>query len=302
MSYRDRRRDSGRRDGRRTELRLLEDEPATDRYDRPALWSRDELGPPSHGRRSRRSGHGRGRRPPAGGGPRDGERWLLDDPDPEDWDREDWHDRYRALRARSRWPLVFTAAGVVVLFFGGLMVVQPPGTSGVLGGPCMTVSCDRTTAPASAPATPSTSSSAPAVSASPAPPASAAPSATPSATAASPTASVSAGADPTVSPALRLVRVTYSVIQQSKSGFQGQFVIVNRSHTAIKDWRLVVVLPSDQVESAWDGSFSQTGDTVTFVPPAYALSIAPGARLTEQFTAAGTTVRPVSCTFSGASC
>jgi len=296
MSYRDRRRDSGRR----TELRLLEDEPATDRYDRPALWSRDELGPPSHGRRSRRSGHGRGRRPPAGG-PRGGEGWLLDDPDPEDWDREDWHDRYRALRARSRWPLAFTAAGVVVLFFGGLMVVQPPGTSGVLGGPCMTVSCNRTTAPASAPATPGTSSSAPAASASPTTHVSAAPSATPSAPAASPTASESAGAAPTVSPALRLVRVTYSVIRQSKNGFQGQFVIVNRANTAIKDWRLTVVLPNDQVESAWDGSFSQTGDTVTFVPPAYALSIAPGARLTEQFTATGTTVRPVSRTFSGAS-
>ena len=52
MSYRDNHRGSGRRDGRRSELRLLEDEPQTDRYDWPALWSRGH-GDEPRGRSSR---------------------------------------------------------------------------------------------------------------------------------------------------------------------------------------------------------------------------------------------------------
>jgi Cellulose binding domain len=318
MSNRDKRRGADRHDDRRNELRLLEDEPVTDRFDQRDLWSQERPGRASHGRpRSRHYASAGDRRPRAGGsggsgrggsrgGGHGGEDWLLDEQDRPDWDREDWRDRYRALRARSRWPLAFTAAGVVLLFFGGLMLVQPPGTSGILGGaPCTTASCSHTTAPASVPARPSTSASTPAaVPPSPAPSASV--STRPSASA-SASGSASAATGPTtpatsVSPALRFVHVTYSLVRRWKNGFQGQFTIVNQGRTAISDWRLTVVLPNDHVESAWDASFQETGNTVTLIPPAYALSIAAGAKVTEQFTATGTTLRPVSCTFSGAPC
>jgi Cellulose binding domain len=306
MSYRDKHRGSGRGDGRRVELRLLEDEPDTRRYDRPALWrdepppsrDRSSRGRSSHGHRSRRSRPEPARWPQASG--RDhadhgGEDWITGD-----WDREDWRDRYRALRARSRWPLAFSAGVVVLLFFGGLMLVQPPGTSGVLGGPCATASCGRVTPTASGPAAPSATASAP--SASPSSPASSAPAPSATASQSAPPARTSASPDPSVNPALRSVQVSYTLVKRLPGGFEGQFTIVNKSRTTIRAWRLTVVLPNDHVESAWDASFQETGNTVTLVPPPYALSIPVGARITEQFTATGTTTRPVSCTFSGVPC
>jgi hypothetical protein len=306
MSYRDKHRGSDRGDGRRGELRLLEDEPDTRRYDRPALW-RDEP-PPSRERSSRgRASHGRSRR-----SRREPARWPQApsrdrsdraDYGDEDWDREDWRDRYRALRARSRWPLAFSAGVVVLLFFGALMLVQPPGTSGVLGGPCATASCDRVTPTAPAPAKPSATASVP--SAAPSSPASSSPAPAPSATAsgsAPPPARTSASPGPSVNPALRSVQVSYALVKRLPGGFEGQFTIVNKSRTVIRDWRLVAVLPDDHVESAWDASFQEVGNTVTLVPPSYALNIPVGARITEQFTATGTTTRPVSCTFSGVPC
>ncbi|MGH3407917.1 MAG: cellulose binding domain-containing protein [Streptosporangiaceae bacterium] len=309
MSYRDKHRGPDRGDGRRGELRLLEDEPDTRRYDRPALW-RDEP-PPSRERSSRgRASHGRSRRsrpeparwpqaPSRDHGDRadyGGEDWSPD------WDREDWRDRYKALRARSRWPLAFSAGVVVLLFFGALMLVQPPGTAGVLGGPCATASCDRVTPTAPGPAKPSATASAP--SAAPSSPASSASAPAPSATASgsAPPARTSASPGPSVNPALRSVQVSYTLVKRMPGGFEGQFTIVNKSRTVIRDWQLVMVLPDDHVESAWDASFQEVGNTVTLVPPSYALNIPAGARITEQFTATGTTTRPVSCTFSGVPC
>ena len=105
-----------------------------------------------------------------------------------------------------------------------------------------------------------------------------------------------------MNPALRSVQVSYTLVKRLPGGFEGQFTIVNKSRTTIRAWRLTVVLPDDHVESAWDASFQETGNTVTLVPPPYALSIPVGARITEQFTATGTTTRPVSCTFSGVPC
>ena len=296
----------------------MADEPETDWYDRPAPWSRErspewpreEQARPSHGRRSGRarrsrrgadsvrwqpaSSDGRGR-----GGSRGGDDWLADGSD-----GDDWRDRYRALRARSRWPLAFSAAGVVVLFVGGLMLFQPPGMSGAMGVPCATaVSCSQPTAAASLPAGPGASSSASASAPASAPaPSSTAPSATAKASTPAPRTSSSSSPAPSATPALRSAQVTYSLVRRSSGGFEGQFTIVNKGHAPLKDWKLIVVLPDDHVQSSWDGSFQETGDTVTFIPPAYALSIPARGRVIEQFTATGTTLRPVSCTFSGTPC
>src|ERR1700758_2951138 len=106
MSHRDKHRGADRGNGRRTELRLLEDETVTDLYDQRDLWSQDRparSGRASHGRRRTTHHATAGSRRPrfdgSGRGGSDGtEDWLLDDRDRPDWDREDWHDRYRALR------------------------------------------------------------------------------------------------------------------------------------------------------------------------------------------------------------
>jgi hypothetical protein len=315
MSYRDKHRGSVRRDHRGSELRLLEDEPDTRRYDRPALWReeapRPSRGRPSHGRRShgrsRRSGTGADRWPQASASDQGRGDWATGDQgreywDGEDWDREDWRDRYRALRARSRWPLAFSAGAVVLLFLGGLMLVQPPGTSGTLGGPCATASCGRVTPTASGPAAPRASASASGPAAAPSSPAPSAPA--PSATASGGAAPAPAPTtpDPSVTPALRPAQVSYSLVKRLPGGFEGEFTIVNKGRKPIRDWQLTVVLPDDHVQSAWDASFQEDGNTVTLVPPPYALSIPAGGRVTEQFTATGTTTRPVSCTFSGGPC
>jgi hypothetical protein len=305
MSYRDKHRGSGRGDGQRAELRLLEDEPDTRRYDRPALW-RDEPPPSrgrsSHGRRSRRSRPGPDRWPQAGASDQGREDWITGDGDRADWDREDWRDRYRALRARSRWPLAFSAGAAALLFFGGLMLVQPPGTSGALGGPCATANCDRVTPSASGPAAPSATASASVPTAAPSSPAPSAPAPSATASGSASPAPASTSPDPSVTPALRTAQVSYTLVKRLPGGFEGEFTIVNKGRKPIRDWRLTVVLPDDHVESAWDASFQEAGNTVTLVPPAYALSIPAGGRVTEQFTATGTTTRPVSCTFSGGPC
>ena len=307
MSYRDKHRGSARRDDRRSELRLLEDEPDTRRYDRPALW-RDEPPPSrgrsSHGRRSRRSRHEPARWPQAGASDQGRGDWITGDGDREDWDREDWRDRYRALRARSRWPLAFSAGAIVLLFFGALMLVQPPGTSGALGGPCATANCGRITPSASGPAAPSATASASASvpTAAPSSPASSAPEPSATASGSASPAPASTTPDPSVTPALRTAQISYSLVKRLPGGFEGEFTIVNKGRKPIRDWRLTVVLPNDHVESAWDASFQEKGNTVTLVPPAYALSIPAGGRVTEQFTATGTTTQPVSCTFSGGPC
>jgi hypothetical protein len=311
MSYRDKHRGSARRDDRRSELRLMEDEPDTRRYDRPALW-RDEPPPPSrgrsshgqssHGRRSRRSRHEPARWPQAGASDQGRGDWITGNGDSEDWDREDWRDRYRALRARSRWPLAFSAGAIVLLFFGALMLVQPPGTSGALGGPCATANCDRVTPSASGPAAPSATASASVPTAAPSSPASSAPAPSATASGSASPAPASTTPDPSVTPALRTAQISYSLVKRLPGGFEGEFTIVNKGRKPIRDWRLTVVLPNDHVESAWDASFQEKGNTVTLVPPAYALSIPAGGRVTEQFTATGTTTQPVSCTFSGGPC
>ena len=92
------------------------------------------------------------------------------------------------------------------------------------------------------------------------------------------------------------------MVQQWRDGFQGQFTIVNNSGKAIKDWELAVVLPNDDVKAAWDALFHTSGDTLYLDPPWFQQTIAPGASLTENFAAHGTTTTPASCTFNNSPC
>jgi len=91
-------------------------------------------------------------------------------------------------------------------------------------------------------------------------------------------------------------------VRQHPHSFQGKFTIVNTGTTAVSGWELAVVLPNDDVRSVWDGSFHTSGGTVYIDPSSSQRTIAPGASLTENFIAHGSTTSPTSCTFNGSAC
>lgn len=107
---------------------------------------------------------------------------------------------------------------------------------------------------------------------------------------------------PTASPTRQPVHVSYTVVRQHPHSFQGQFSIVNNGSTAINGWELVVVLPGDDIRSVSNALFHTDGDTLYIDPPLSARTIAPGAAVTENFTAHGSTTTLTSCTFNGSSC
>ena len=106
----------------------------------------------------------------------------------------------------------------------------------------------------------------------------------------------------TPSPTQQPVHVSYTVVRQHPHSFQGQFTILNNGSMAIKGWELVVVLPGDDIRSVSNALFHTVGDTLYIDPPQSARSIAPGATVTENFTARGSTTRLTSCTFNGSAC
>lgn len=152
--------------------------------------------------------------------------------------------------------------------------------------PSVSVRTHHTPTPAT---TPTASASAPARASTSAAP-------TPSRTPPAPTPSPS----PTVTK--QAVSVGYSVVQQWSGGFQGEFTISNHGSTAINGWELAAALPGDWIYTVWDASYRISGDVVIMDPPSYQQTIAPGASLTENFTAGGNTTSPASCTFNGAPC
>lgn len=126
------------------------------------------------------------------------------------------------------------------------------------------------------------------------------PSPTPTTTA--PSASPTPSPTSTPPPPAESVQVSYTLVRQHPHRFQGQFTIVNSGSTAINGWELAVVLPGDHIRSVWDGRFRTSGNTLFIDPSSSQRTIAPGATLTENFIARGSTTAPASCTFDGASC
>jgi hypothetical protein len=91
-------------------------------------------------------------------------------------------------------------------------------------------------------------------------------------------------------------------VRQHPHSFHGKFTIVNNGSAAINGWELAVVLPNDTVVSVWDGVFHTEDGTVYIDPSSSQQTIAPGASLTENFIADGTTTTPTSCAFNGSAC
>jgi chitinase len=91
-------------------------------------------------------------------------------------------------------------------------------------------------------------------------------------------------------------------VHQYPHSFQGKFTIVNNGTTAINGWELSVVLSDDDVRSVWDGLFHTGDDTLYIDPSSSQQTIAPGATLTENFIASGSTTTPTDCMFNGSAC
>lgn len=92
------------------------------------------------------------------------------------------------------------------------------------------------------------------------------------------------------------------LVRQHPHSFHGKFTIVNDGSTTINGWELVVELPDDRIDSVWDGTFHTDGDTLYIDPSSSQQTIVPGATLTENFVAHGSTTTPTSCTFNGSAC
>jgi len=163
------------------------------------------------------------------------------------------------------------------------------GSAVAIGAPAGTERPGRTASPPSpAPAQPATPppvapSPAPIVSPSPAPPTTPGPP--------GPTASGSG------------LTITYSTPEVWDGGFQGEFTIVNQGSSTLDDWQVVITLPGDQVDTAWDANWQPgPAGTVILTQASYDAPLTPGASQQFNFVATGNTVEPASCTFDGSAC
>jgi Glycosyl hydrolase family 12/Cellulose binding domain len=90
---------------------------------------------------------------------------------------------------------------------------------------------------------------------------------------------------------------TYSIVSSWPGGFQGQVVVKNTSSGTLNSWNLGWTFPGSQaINNLWNGSYTQSGNTVTVTNASYNGSLAPGATSTVGFTATGSSASPSSVT------
>ena len=121
------------------------------------------------------------------------------------------------------------------------------------------------------------------------------PTPTPTTTSPSPTPSPS----PTTTASSGTCSGTYSVVNSRSGGFQGQVVVKNTGSGTLNGWSLGWKFPGSQtITDLWDGSYTQSGETVAVSNASFDGSLASGATATVGFTATGTSASPssVSCT------
>ncbi len=121
------------------------------------------------------------------------------------------------------------------------------------------------------------------------------PTPTPTTTSPSPTPSPS----PTTTASSGTCSGTYSVVNSWSGGFQGQVVVKNTGSGTLNGWSLGWKFPGSQtITDLWDGSYTQSGETVAVSNASFDGSLASGATATVGFTATGASASPssVSCT------
>ena len=88
------------------------------------------------------------------------------------------------------------------------------------------------------------------------------------------------------------------MVSSWSGGFQGQVVVKNTGSGTLNGWSLGWTFPGSQaINNLWNGSYSQSGKSVTVSNASYNGSLAPGATATVGFTATGASASPssVSC-------
>jgi hypothetical protein len=99
------------------------------------------------------------------------------------------------------------------------------------------------------------------------------------------------------------VSVTYSMPQYWFGGFQGELTVLNQTGSAISGWQIMIALPGDRVFSAWNADWQPDGGHSLIMTAApYDQVIEPGASVSANFTAQGSTTSPTACLFDGAAC
>jgi endoglucanase len=88
-----------------------------------------------------------------------------------------------------------------------------------------------------------------------------------------------------------------------QGGFQGLLTVTNSSTSAVNPWKVVFTLPAGAtINSGWNGTFSQTGTTVTVTAPSWGSSLAAGGSIGLGFTANGPLGQPAGVTLGGTAC
>ncbi|HEU5230681.1 MAG TPA: cellulose binding domain-containing protein, partial [Ktedonobacteraceae bacterium] len=103
-------------------------------------------------------------------------------------------------------------------------------------------------------------------------------------------------------------RVQYVISNQWNTGFTANVTISNTGTTAITGWTLVFTFPNGQTlqPSPWNGSFTQSGRTVTISNLSYNATIPVGGSLSSPpgFNGnwSGTNTPPTAFTLNGSPC
>jgi cellulase/cellobiase CelA1 len=76
------------------------------------------------------------------------------------------------------------------------------------------------------------------------------------------------------------------VVNSWQGGFQAQAVVTNTGATSKNGWHLAWTFPGDQkITQLWNGSYAQSGASVSVTSASYNATLAPGASTTVGFTA-----------------
>jgi cellulase/cellobiase CelA1 len=89
------------------------------------------------------------------------------------------------------------------------------------------------------------------------------------------------------------------VVNSWPGGFQGQVLVRNTGSSTKNGWKLGWTFPGNQaISSLWDGTYSQSGETVTVNNASYNGSIAAGGTVTVGFTGSYTGTNSAPSTIS----
>jgi cellulase/cellobiase CelA1 len=95
------------------------------------------------------------------------------------------------------------------------------------------------------------------------------------------------------------VHVDYTRTAEWGGGFTANVTITNTGTTAINGWTVAWTFPGDQkITQLWNGSYAQSGASVSVTSASYNATLAPGASTTVGFTATASSTGatpPVSC-------